>query len=164
MLGFSRALQLRILEAAVQDYPNTIQPENIPSDLSDIDNDILLKNIAYLSEEEMITGGVIDVMAGAFPELTLVKATRHAVNLLTEEGSISTSLKVITIRLHDETLNEIRDFITLNVPDPEERKGYLQRLKELPADATKHIVLQLLGKGLNQIPDAVQWLQTVLRS
>lgn len=164
MSGFNRALQLRILEVAVQDYPNTIQPENIPSDLSDIDNDILLKNIAYLSEEEMITGGVIDVMAGAFPELTLVKATRHAVNLLTEEGSISTSLKVITIRLHDETLNEIRDFITLNVPDPEERKGYLQRLKELPADATKHIVLQLLGKGLNQIPDAVQWLQTVLRS
>ncbi|MBI6486118.1 hypothetical protein ETG59_07370 [Proteus mirabilis] len=164
MLGFNRVLQLRILEVAVQDYPNTIQPENIPTDLSDIDNDILLKNIAYLSEEEMITGGVIDVMAGAFPELTLVKATRHAVNLLTEEGSISTSLKVITVRLHDETLNEIRDFITLNVPDPEERKGYLQRLKELPADATKHIVLQLLGKGLNQIPDAVQWLQTVLRS
>lgn len=80
MSGFSRALQLKILEIAVQDYPNAIQPQNIPSDFSDIDDDILLKNIAYLSEEEMITGGVIHVMAGAFPELTLIKATRHAIS------------------------------------------------------------------------------------
>lgn len=164
MSGFSRALQLKILEVAAMDYPGTIRDENIPPELADIDADILLKNIAYLNEEEMITGGIIYVVAGSFPDLALVKATRHAINLLTEEGSISASLKVVTVRLHDETLSEIRDFIILNVPDPEERKGYLQRLKELPADATKHIVLQLLGKGLNQIPDAIQWLQTVLRS
>lgn len=164
MSGFSRALQLKILEIAAMDYPGTIRDETIPPELADIDAEILLKNIAYLNEEEMITGGLIHVMGGSFPDLSLVKATRNAINLLTEEGSISASLKVVTVKLHDETLSEIREFITLNVPDPEERKGYLQRLKELPADATKHIVLQLLGKGLNQIPDAIQWLQTVLRS
>ncbi|EMM9997084.1 hypothetical protein H8R12_00205 [Morganella morganii] len=162
MAAFDRNLQLKILELAVEEYPEQIN--SIPLELSSLDDKTLLQNIAYLRDEGLILGGIEESFDGIEPALDLISATNAAVNLLSDEGSISASLKIVTVKLHDETLSVVREFIAQNVPDPEERKGYLQRLKELPADATKHIVLQLLGKGLNQIPDAIQWLQTVLRS
>ncbi|EMI8341867.1 hypothetical protein RGK94_003875, partial [Proteus mirabilis] len=164
MSNFDRDLQFKILELAVNDYPNQIDDGNVPPELYEIDNKKLCANIAYLQEEGLITGGVEMYMDGPEADFAFIKATYKAIILLSEEGSISAPLNLITVKLHDDTLTAIREYINQTISDPEERRGYLQRLKELPADATKHIVLQLLGKGLNQIPDAVQWLQTVLRS
>ncbi|WP_140186697.1 hypothetical protein [Providencia stuartii] len=164
MSNFDRDLQFRILELALSDYPCQIERENIPQELYDIDNKKLCANIAYLQEEGLIQGGIEMYLDGPEACLDLIQATRHTVNLLSKEGSISAPLKISTVRLHDDTLTAIREFINQNITDPEEKKGYLQRLEALPADATKHIVLEILGKGLNQIPNAVQWLQTMLHS
>ncbi|ROR61176.1 UNVERIFIED_ORG: hypothetical protein EC838_0086 [Providencia alcalifaciens] len=165
MSNFDRDLQFKIIELAVNDYPSAIFSEHISDEINNLKkSDIrkLIKNIAYLQEENLITGGLEPVSGGYMVFLNHIKATKNAINLLSEEGSISASLKIVTVKLHDDTLAVLRDFINQNVTDPEEKKGYLQRLKELPADATKHIVLEILGKGLNQLPNAVQWLQTVL--
>ncbi|PEH53429.1 hypothetical protein [Yersinia kristensenii] len=164
MSNFDRELQLQLLELAVNHYPDSIDKRYIPENLLETDERKLLQNIAYLNEEGLISGGVMQLLAGKIPVIELITATKDAVNLLSEEGSISASLKVVTVKLHDDSLAVIRDFINQNVTDPEERKGYLQRIKELPADATKHIVLELLGKGLNQLPNAALWLQTALHS
>ncbi|EEP5311764.1 hypothetical protein OFK37_002458 [Salmonella enterica] len=162
MASFDRQLQLQLLELALDFYPEQI--DYIPAELSSVDDKTLLQNIAYLQQEGLITGGIEDSFDGMEPAITLIAATNDAVNLLSEEGSISASLKIVTVKLHDETLSALRDFINQNVSDPEEKKAYLQRLKELPADAIKHIVLELLTQGLGQIPNAVHWLQTMLRS
>ena len=161
MAFFDRKLQLQILELALDFYPEQIN--HIPMELSLVDEKTLLQNIAYLQQEGLIVGGIEESFDGMEPAIDLITATNDAVNLLSEEGSISASLKVVTIKLHDETLAALRDFINQNISDPEEKKAYLQRLKELPADATKHIVLELLNQGLGQIPNAVLWLQTMLR-
>lgn len=160
MAKFNRKLQLQILQLALESYPDPI--EYIPRELAALDKKTLLQNIAYLREEGMIKGGIEEYLSGKEPALDTISVTKDAINLLSEEGSISSSLKVVTVKLHDESLTALRDFINQNVSDPEEKKVYLQRLKELPADATKHIVLELVGKGLGQIPNAVQWLQTTL--
>ncbi|KLQ37002.1 hypothetical protein ABR32_15880 [Enterobacter cloacae subsp. dissolvens] len=160
MATFNRNLQLQILQLALESYPDPI--EYIPRELAALDKKTLLQNIAYLREEGMIKGGIEEYLSGKEPALDTISVTKDAINLLSEEGSISSSLKVVTVKLHDESLTALRDFINRNVSDPEEKKVYLQRLKELPADATKHIVLELVGKGLVQIPNAVQWLQTTL--
>ncbi|ENK1087402.1 hypothetical protein AB2010_000618 [Citrobacter freundii] len=161
MASFDRKLQLQILELALDFYPGQIN--HIPRELSLVDEKTLLQNIAYLQQEGLIVGGIEESFDGMEPAIDLITATNDAVNLLSEEGSISASLKVVTIKLHDETLAALRDFINQNISDPEEKKAYLQRLKELPADATKHIVHELLTQGLGQIPNAVHWLQTALR-
>lgn len=161
MASFDRKLQLQILELALDFYPEQIN--HIPRELSLLDEKTLLQNIAYLQQEGLIVGGIEESFDGMEPAIDLITATNDAVNLLSEEGSISASLKVVTVKLHDETLAALRDFINQNISDPEEKKAYLQRLKELPADATKHIVLELLNQGLGQIPNAVHWLQTALR-
>uniref|UniRef100_UPI00301C533A hypothetical protein n=1 Tax=Morganella morganii TaxID=582 RepID=UPI00301C533A len=163
MADFSRALQLKILECAVDSYPNPIDVNKLPPEVINTDTETLIKNIAYLNDEKLLSGGTVSAVGGTFITWPVARATKDAVNLLSEDGSISASLKVVTVKFHDDTLAALREFITQNVSDPEERKGYLQRLKELPADATKHIVLELLGKGLSHVPDAIQWLQTVLR-
>ncbi|HHA1505076.1 TPA: hypothetical protein ACOEA8_003806 [Enterobacter ludwigii] len=160
MATFNRNLQLQILQLALESYPDPI--EYIPRELAALEKKTLLQNIAYLREEGMIKGGIEEYLSGKEPALDTISVTKDAINLLSEEGSISSSLKVVTVKLHDESLTALRDFINQNVSDPEEKKVYLQRLKELPADATKHIVLELVGKGLGQIPNAVQWLQTTL--
>ncbi|HFU2862940.1 TPA: hypothetical protein ACGQPV_001841 [Enterobacter hormaechei] len=160
MATFNRNLQLQILQLALESYPDPI--EYIPRELAALDKKTLLQNIAYLREEGMIKGGIEEYLSCKEPALDTISVTKDAINLLSEEGSISSSLKVVTVKLHDESLTALRDFINQNVSDPEEKKVYLQRLKELPADATKHIVLELVGKGLGQIPNAVQWLQTTL--
>ncbi|BBT90932.1 hypothetical protein WP8W19C02_25520 [Enterobacter cloacae] len=160
MATFNRNLQLQILQLALESYPDPI--EYIPRELAALDKKTLLQNIAYLREEGMIKGGIEEYLSGKEPALDTISVTKDAINLLSEEGSISSSLKVVTVKIHDESLTALRDFINRNVSDPEEKKVYLQRLKELPADATKHIVLELVGKGLGQIPNAVQWLQTTL--
>ena len=162
MSNFDRNLQFQLLELAVNSYPDTIEYEDIPDALTSMDSKKLIKNIAYLNEEGLISGGVKRYVDGIEPAIELITATKDAINLLSEDGSISESLKVVTVKLHDDSLSVIRDFIKQNVSDPEERKSYLQQIKELPADATKHIVLELVGKGLAQVPNAVQWLQTVL--
>ncbi|HGN9467369.1 TPA: hypothetical protein ACK0LO_000517 [Providencia stuartii] len=164
MSKFDRDLQLELLLLAANDYPREIDENNIPQHLRDMDEDKLCANIAYLEEEGLIVGGVEFVGSGPYPAIELIRITNEGINLITEEGSISASLKVVTIKLHNDTLSTLRDFINQNVSDLEERKGYLQRLKELPADATKHLVLELLGKGLNQMPNAIHWLQTALHS
>lgn len=161
MASFDRKLQLQILELALDFYPEQIN--HIPRELSLLDEKTLLQNITYLQQEGLIVGGIEESFDGMEPAIDLITATNDAVNLLSEEGSISASLKVVTVKLHDETLAALRDFINQNISDPEEKKAYLQRLKELPADATKHIVLELLNQGLGQIPNAVHWLQTALR-
>lgn len=161
MSNFDRDLQLQLLELAVNDYPYEIDEKNVPPELMLVDDKKLLQNIAYLAEEGLITGGMVDAFS-ASPAVELIRATKDAVNLLSEEGSISASLKVVTVKLHDDSLAVIREFIQQNVEDPEERRSFLQQIKELPAAATKHIVLELLSKGLNQIPNAAQWLQTAL--
>lgn len=161
MASFDRKLQLQILELALDFYPEQIN--HIPKELSLLDEKTLLQNIAYLQQEGLIVGGIEESFDGMEPAIDLITATNDAVSLLSEGGSISASLKVVTVKLHDETLAALRDFINQNISDPEEKKAYLQRLKELPADATKHIVLELLTQGLGQIPNAVHWLQTALR-
>ncbi|HGJ5882632.1 hypothetical protein [Arsenophonus sp.] len=168
MSNFDRKLQLELLELAVDSFPESIDVSKIPEHINALkknDTMQLVKNIVYLQKENLLEScGVERVYSGWMIFLSDIKATEKAINLLSEEGSISASLKIVTVKIHDESLAVIREFIHHNVNDPEEKKRFLQQIKQLPADATKHIVLELLGKGLGQIPNAIQWLQTMLPS
>lgn len=59
------------------------------------------------------------------------------------------------MRLHDDT---IKDLIAAKVIasdlEPDDKKKYLDQLKELPADATKHLVMKLVDLGVEKIPTA----------
>lgn len=162
MSYLDRNFQLRILEIACETYPMQLGYE--PEELLSVDRRKLIQNIAYLREEGIIKCFLSIPLSGSEPDLNIksITATKKAHNLLTEEGSISEQLKVVTVRLHNESLLMLRTFVENHVSDQEEKNTYLQRLKELPADATRHLLLELLGMGLHRMPDAVQWLKNSL--
>lgn len=162
MSFMDRNFQLRILEIACETYPCPLGYE--PEELLSVDRKKLIQNIAYLCEEEMIKCFLSIPLSGGEPDLKIesITATKEAHNLLTEDGSISEQLKVVTVRLHNESLSILRTFVENHVSDQEEKNTYLRRLKELPADATRHLLLELLGMGLHRMPDAVQWLKNML--
>lgn len=72
-------------------------------------------------------------------------------------------LGVVTIRLHDDTIKELIQAKILRSDLPEtEKKRYLDQLRELPAETTKHLVLKLVDLGLEKGPEAIATIGTYL--
>lgn len=164
MLTINKNFQLQILEIAANVYPKPIPLDIVPPEILNASRHKLLQNVAFLVDEGLITGGIVDVLSGPEIHIGTIRATNEGVKLITEEGNISASLKVITIKFHDESIAALSSFVRCNVPDPDKQATFLQQIKALPAEGIKHISLELLSKGLSQIPDAIQWLETMLRS
>lgn len=164
MLTINKNFQLQILEIAANVYPKPIPPDIVPPEILNASRHKLLQNVAFLVDEGLITGGIVDLLSGPEVHIGTIRATNVGVKLITEEGNISASLKVITIKFHDESIAALSSFVRCNVPDPDKQATFLQQIKALPAEGIKHISLELLSKGLSQIPDAIQWLETMLRS
>lgn len=88
--------------------------------------------------------------------------THDGIDFLLDDGGLSAILRVQTIRLHNDTIVAIEDLIALsNLPEPE-RASIVSKLRELPADAIKHLTLQLLTQGALHLPAAVQLIQKFL--
>lgn len=155
-IQIDRSLQLQIISLAASAYPSTIPEREIAKHIADVNPDKLVANIAYLKELELITGGNIQVLAGIMPARKTVKATYKGVDFLLEDGGLSAVLNVVTIKIHDDSIAKITEFISLSSASPEDKKKLIAQLKSLPADATKHIVLKLLDQGLTQMPNVIQ--------
>ena len=70
---------------------------------------------------------------------------------------------MFTVRLHDDTVKAlIAERIKSSDLPPEEKKRWLDSLRELPGETTKHLVLKLVDLGLDQAPAAIaaigKWL------
>ncbi|WP_391528499.1 hypothetical protein [Photorhabdus akhurstii] len=160
---FDRQLQRDILSVAASCYPNSTGNISLyPISLADIPNDKLVANIVYLNEHRLIEGGYEHVMSGIIPMLGTIRATRKGVDFMLNDGGLSAILNVVTIKVHDETIQQIVKFIEQSDQSPEDKKKYLDQLKQLPYETTKHIVLELVKKGLAHVPDAVRWLETMI--
>ena len=71
---------------------------------------------------------------------------------------------VTTIKIHNETLDKLKDINNISSLTPAEKATYLGKLKELPVDATKHLVLKLLDLGLSRTPDVIQLISSYCQS
>lgn len=58
----------------------------------------------------------------------------------------------------------IEDIISAaNIP-ADQKKGLISKLRELPADAIKHLILQLLTQGVQNLPVALQLIEKALKA
>jgi len=76
-------------------------------------------------------------------------------------GGIGGELKVVTVKLHEDTLRQI--FINrVNASDADSTvKGKLiDQIKSLPSEALSKLAEKALEEGLRYMPHALQWLQT----
>lgn len=94
-----------------------------------------------------------------------IKAKARGMDFMADDGGISAILGVVTVRLHEDTLKALIEskIRGSDLPEPE-KKRFLDQLRELPGETTKHLVLKLLDAGLENWPKALPLLQNMLGS
>lgn len=155
-----RELQKEILRKLSEAYPAKLQPAELG--FADEAEAALLFNVCYLEEHGLVEAQVQGYYSG---EQFLVQArcTAAGIDFLAEDGGLSAVLGVVTIKIHDDTLKQLvaARIQASDLPEPE-KKRMLDQLRELPAEATKHLALTLMDKALEAGPKAIEWLGTLL--
>lgn len=164
---YDRALQLEILNALIDCTPNSLNKVQERELIEKFDNyDHFVASMLYLEMHGLVTTPFVrsETMAGVdfifnAPHCYI---TEKGIDFILDDGGLSAILKVQTFRLHNDTIIALEDIIRIaNMPE-DQKKGLISKLRELPADAIKHLTLQLLTQGVLNLPNAVQLIQKVL--
>lgn len=148
---YQHELLLKLREA----YPGYRYIDDL---IADGDEDRYAANMMYLEGhgivESNIQLGIDGHYAFGDPRLTHI-----GIDFLRDDGGLSAILGVVTIKIHDDTLKFlIQSKIEGSDLPPPDKKRYVDLLRELPAESTKHLVLKLVDLGLAESPGALQWL------
>ncbi|KLU13888.1 MULTISPECIES: hypothetical protein [Xenorhabdus] len=166
MSKFDRELQKLILEKAIDAHPDATDAKQFHELLMtrfDSDEEKKVRaNIIYLVEHKIIT---IDYNQhsnynnlSSYQLINSIRATEKGIDFMLDDGGLSAILNVTTIKFHHDAIQQIADLIELTVQDPEDKQRFLTQLKQLPYETIKHVSLELVNKGLAQIPNVAQWL------
>jgi hypothetical protein len=101
---------------------------------------------------------------GAPAQVHSAVITARGRDFLEDDGGLSAILGVVTVRFHEDTLKSIIEnkILDANIPK-EEKRSLINTLKGLPADATRHLTMRLLDKGLETLPDAIRLIGNALQ-
>ncbi len=154
----NRKVELEILQKLLSQYPRQVDVQQWKNDFPEFD-----KEIHYLHEHELIECKFFQTLSDMFPKPITAKISHKGVDFLTDDGGLSAILGVVTIKLHNDTIkylieSKILSSTELNQP---EKQKYIAQLRSLPADATKHVVLKLAEKGLENFPTVLTWISNL---
>ncbi|EIC83976.1 hypothetical protein [Serratia sp. M24T3] len=167
MEKFDRALQLEILKILYDTTPTPLDDEQEKSLISKFsDENQFIANLLYLEQHGLIFSGVLKTaqMIGASFNFFANECsiTSKGIDFLLDDGGLGAILNVQTIRLHNETIIALEDIISISNLPPEEQKGLISKLRDLPADAIKYLTSQLLVKGVLNLPAAIPIIEKFL--
>lgn len=159
MTELNRHKQRAMLEKLAAVYPRKL----MGADLSDEDN-WPIADLWYLDEH-----GLIELNARTSNDGSqTIKAfnarmTAKGCDFLRGDGGLSAILGVVTIKIHDDTIKSMIEAKILNADlPPAEKRKWIDALRTLPAETTKHLAMKLVDLGLDQLPAALPLLQKLL--
>ena len=131
-------------------------------ELADIgEESAIAREVAYLK-----SSGLVDAAIREFdgvPHFAWASITAKGSDFINKEGTIGADLNVLTVRLHEDT---VRDLLVARVresdADQSVKEKLIDQLKALPAQGIAKVAEHALDQALRNLPNAVQWLQTVL--
>ncbi|PNY71513.1 hypothetical protein C1750_14800 [Stenotrophomonas pavanii] len=89
--------------------------------------------------------------------------TAAGLDYLAEDGGLTRELGVVTIKLHEHQLHQLIELQIHRSELPQTQKQrLLDQLRQLPAETTKHLAMQLVDAGLKNWPLALPLLQRFL--
>lgn len=156
-MPIDRPAQLKLLHDLATHYPDNVDIQN--PEVVGMNTATIRFHLSYLEEH-----GLVDCRwAGMDRTPILAKITAPGLDFIEKDGGLSAILGVVTIRLHDDTIKELiaQRILGSDLPQPDKRR-YLDALRELPGESTKHLVLKLVDKGLETGPQAMEWLEKLL--
>jgi len=161
MKKINRDLQLKLLQALCECYPNKLNCGNLPDHIQH-DLETITANMAYLDEHGLIEAGWFKSLNSPV-EWTSAKLTCRGIDFLRDDGGLTAILGVVTVKFHEDTIKILlENFIThsdLSLPD---KRRWISQLQSLPAETTKHLVLKLVDAGLENWSRALPLLQSIL--
>jgi hypothetical protein len=153
-----RAYQLQLLQRLAESYPEPVDAGTMAQGEFNRAN----VNIAYLHEHGLVKGqwlGSLD-RGNMLMQATI---TARGMDFLADDGGLGAILGVVTIKLHDDTLKALIEakVLSSDLPPPDKQR-FLDQLRELPGETTKHLVLKLVDAGLDNWQKALPLLQNML--
>lgn len=135
--------------------------------LGEVPFEKIVTNLLYLAEHGLIEHGFVrqDYISGQsqYMQTSAATITADGLDFLEDDGGLSAILGVVTVRLHDDTIKSLIEakILASDMPQPD-KKRWLDQLRSLPADATKHLVLKLVDLGLDSSPSALRAIGKLL--
>ena len=159
MKAMDRKLQKEALQRMSTAYP---APVDFLRDNGDRSISDLHGVLAYLSEHglaELRFQRLLDGSVGLFSG----RITAKGLDFLADDGGLGAILGVVTVKLHHDT---VRDLLVARIEesgvDASVKTRMISKLKDLPAEAMQRVAQQAVDAGLRQLPNVVQWLQSVV--
>ena len=155
-----RDLQQEILRRLNNVYPEWEHPASV------VDEPHVIANLCYLRDHGLIEARLERLVGpDKLWSFAGAKITVKGIDFIAADGGLSAILDVTTVRIHDDTIKDLIEArITSSSLEPADKQRYLDRLRSLPADATRQAVLELTKKGVDSLPSVFQWLDTFFRA
>lgn len=168
MEKYDRELQLEILNALMDADPDALSEEAVSILKSRFqDSKQFIATVIYLERHSLIENAITTISpmnrgTDYIFNSGTCRLTEKGVDFLIGDKGLSSILNVLVVRLHADTLEALQGVVNSSALDPEKKSSMIKRLKELPADAIKHLTLQLLTQGVLNLPNAIQLIQKAL--
>ncbi len=151
-----RTYQLELLRTLAESYP---QCHDISQQLKGMNEEAEARyqaNIVYLDEQGLVESG-IQFGADGHASYGLPRINHKGMDFLADDGGLSAILGVVTIKFHDETLKAlVAQKIEKSELTPADKGLWLEALRKLPAETTKHLAVKLMDLGLAHTPDVLR--------
>lgn len=162
-MQIDRELQNTLLARLRDAYPGVGYSNKLADELG-VDHHHLASNASYLAEHDLIDGDIKMLSDGSrLMRPAILKITAGGIDFIEEDGGLTAILGVMTVKLHADT---IRDLILAQIEAAEVDSSVKEQLKtsvrNLPAKGLEAVVTRLAQEGLTRLPNAMQWLQTVI--
>lgn len=163
-MKLDRNLQREILQILANAYPNPANADDLKALLAKSGEEVVTANMLYLEEHGLINAHSRRRSDGTFLNLAGEPLITHrGLDFLQDDGGLSAILGIVTIKIHDDTLRLLIEgrILQSDLSQPDKRR-WLDQLRELPAETTKHLVLKLVDLGLENSPTALAAIGTAL--
>ncbi|MEF9874735.1 MAG: hypothetical protein RR778_13655 [Glutamicibacter sp.] len=158
-MKIDRDVQAKLLQRLADEYPQPVEALELGRD---IDPELLDPTIAYLEEYGLVDATFIGSLNMGSPLLE-AKITARGIDFLADDGGLGAVLAVVTVKLHDDTLRQLIEArIMASELSPPDKKKFVDQLRELPGETTKHLVLKLVDVGLENWHKALPLLQNMM--
>lgn len=158
-MKIDREVQTKLLLRLAEDYPQTVYTLEL---CRNVEAHLVDPNIAYLQEHGLVDAEFMGSLNMGNP-LLFAKITAKGLDFLADDGGLGAILAVVTVKVHEDSLKQlIAAKIQTADLAPQDKKRFLDQLRELPGETTKHLALKLVDVGLENWHKALPLLQSMM--
>lgn len=154
-----RALQLAILRRLEPIYPFRYW---LDEQEFAVDRETFLCNAAYLEGHGLIESGW-EIEDMGYRHVRDAQISAAGLDFLADDGGLTAILGAVTVRLHADTIRALLNAeIQASSLPATEKKTLSDHVSRLPETALQEATKSLVATGIRHLPDAIEWLRTLV--